>query len=468
MHQVKNVTRGSTSGIMRLLRHPAAERSFPVSTLPHLAHALHSVLTSTANAAARSTGFIRRQRAFSGSQFVQTLVFGWLAQPQASYSDLILTAASLGVSISPQGLAARLDRSAADCLLTVFQAAITHVVCADPVAIPLLDRFSAVYIQDSTTISLPDALAEHWLGCGGSHGRVAAALKAQVRLDLRTGHLDGPLLQDGCASDRRIAFASRPLRDSIIVRDLGYFELPELAQASHEQRYWLTRLYPGTAVFTRDGQRHDVFELVAAQGTEVVELEIQIGVEQRLACRLLAVRVPEKVAAERRERLKRQASKKGRVLSASSLAGCAWTLVVTNVAATLLTVVEAMVLMRVRWQIELLFKLWKSEGHVDESRRVRGEAVACEVYAKLIGMLIQHWLVVVSCWDVVERSLPKVARVLRRSVERLLGEVEDRERLEEALGCLQRILAKAGRQTPRRKQPNTYRLLREPDQLRLT
>lgn len=439
-----------------------------MSTLPQLADTLHSVLTSTATAAARSTGFIRRQRAFSAAQFVQTLVFGWLAHPQASYQDLSDTASSLGVAITPQGLAARLDRSAADCLFQVFQAAISHVICADPAAIPLLDRFSAVYIQDTTSISLPDALAQRWAGCGGSHGRVAAALKAQVRLDLRTGQLDGPLLQDGCANDKRIAFASRPLRDSIIVRDLGYFELADLAQASEEQRYWLTRLYPGTAVFTLDGQRHDVFELVAAQGTDVVELPIRLGVEQRLACRLLAVRVPEEVAAQRRERLKRQASKKGRPLSASSLAGCAWTLMVTNVAAELLMLNEAMVLMRARWQIELVFKLWKSEGQLDKSRRKRGEAVECEVYAKLLGMVIQHWLVLLSCWDVVERSLPKVARTLRRSVEGVLGALTDRERLVEELGTLTRKLARAGRQTSRHKQPNTYRLLLDPSRIGLT
>jgi hypothetical protein len=439
-----------------------------MTTIPQVATALHSVLSTTANAAARETGFIRRQRAFSGAQFVQTLVFGYLALPQASYEQLVETADALGVTISPQGLAQRFTRSAADCLLRVFQAAIAQVITADPLALPLLDRFSAVYIQDSTSWSLPDVLADLWHGCGGSVGHVVAALKAQVRLELRTGQLDGPLLQDGCASDRRIAFAARPLVESLSIRDLGYFDLEDLEQAVKEQRYWLTRLYPGTAVFTLDQQRHDVFDLVAAQGTDTVELEVRVGVAQRVACRLLAVRVPEDVAEQRRERLKRQAKKKGRRVSASSLAACAWTLVITNVAAKLLSLQEAMVLMKVRWQIELLFKLWKSEGQLDTSRRERGEAVLCEVYAKLIAMVVQHWLVLMSCWDVVERSLPKVARVLRRCVERLLGTLEERERLVEVLGELQRKLARAGRQTARRKHPNTYRLLLDPSCLSLT
>jgi IS4 transposase len=41
-------------------------------------------------------------------------------------------------------------------------------------------------------------------------------------------------------------------------------------------------------------------------------------------------------------------------------------------------------LYRVRWQIELLFKLWKSQGRLDKSLGHRGERVLCEVLAKLL------------------------------------------------------------------------------------
>lgn len=435
-----------------------------MTSIPQVAQALTTVLTERANAAARSTGFIKRQRAFSGAQFVQTLVFGWLAQPQASYQDLVETATELGVSITPQGLAERLTLSAADCLLAVLQSAISQVVTADPVALPLLDRFSAVYIQDSTTITLPNALAEVWQGCGGSHGRVAAALKGQVRLELRTGQLEGPLLQDGRASDKSIAFANRPARGSITIRDLGYFHLPDLARAAKDQRYWLTRLYPGTAVFTLDGERHELLELLAEHGSEgdVLERPVRIGVEQRIACRLLAVRVPADVEAQRRERLLREAKKKGRSVSAASLAVCGWTVVVTNVAAEMLTLWEAMVLMRLRWQIELLFKLWKSDGQLDASRRERGTAVLCEVYAKLIGLIIQHWVILTSCWDMVERSIPKAARAFRRSVHRLLRAMGQQEQMVEVLRAIGRAIVRVARQTPRRKQPNAYQLLLDP------
>src|SRR4029453_6836424 len=116
--------------------------------------------------------------------------------------ELTQTAATLGVEISPQALDQRFTRAAAMCVKQVLDAALTRVITADPVAIPLLARFTAVAVQDSSTIVLPDALAAVWPGCGGSTPEsTSAALKLQVRLDLRTGCL-AVQFQDGRASDR--------------------------------------------------------------------------------------------------------------------------------------------------------------------------------------------------------------------------------------------------------------------------
>ena len=133
--------------------------------------ARQAVLTETAEAAARTSGGVRRVRRWTGATLVHTLVLGWLAAPAASLEQLCPTAARLGVTVTPQALEQRLTAALAHCLQTVLEASLRQVVLAAPVAVPLLAPFTGVYLLDSTTIALPDALATEWSGGGGRTAR---------------------------------------------------------------------------------------------------------------------------------------------------------------------------------------------------------------------------------------------------------------------------------------------------------
>lgn len=91
-----------------------------------------------------------------------------------------------------------------------------------------------------------------------------------------------------------------------------------------------------------------------------------------------------------------------------------WVILLTNAPAALLTFDQALELYRVRWQIELLFKLWKSEGLIDHWRTANPWRILCELYAKLTALLIQHWLLITGCWQRLDRSLVQACRVVQR------------------------------------------------------
>ena len=139
-----------------------------MATITQIAETMERVLTTTADALARSTGFVQRQSKLTGALFVRTMVLGCLGEPETKLGDLAQTAASLHLEISNQGLDQRFTPAAAALLKEVLNAAATEMIAAQPVAIPLLQRFSAVTIQDSSTIALPEELAAVWRGCGGS------------------------------------------------------------------------------------------------------------------------------------------------------------------------------------------------------------------------------------------------------------------------------------------------------------
>src|SRR5581483_8592040 len=96
-----------------------------------------------------------------------------------------------------------------------------------------------------------------------------------------------------------------------------------------------------------------------------------------------------------------------------------WTIIVTNVPVRMLTHEQAFALLHARWQIELLFKLWKQDALVDEWTGTQPWRILCEVYAKLLAMVVQHWVLLLACWDDPHRSLSGAAEVLREHVAML-------------------------------------------------
>jgi hypothetical protein len=211
---------------------------------------MQTVLTTVADQAARDAGFVRRRRQLSGAAFAQALVLGWLDNPQATLDDLAAAAALAGAPVCPSALDQRFTPQAADCLRRVLQAALTHVLAAQPAAAGLLARFHGVYLLDGTTLTLPDGLAELWPGCGGRTARGGrAGLKVQLRWGLTGGARDGLTLHAARAADAQAALNSAPLpAGGLRLADLGYFDLAVLRDYDRAGVWWLSRLKHGTAV----------------------------------------------------------------------------------------------------------------------------------------------------------------------------------------------------------------------------
>ena len=142
-----------------------------MASIAEVAEKMETVLSRVPNEIGCSTGFVKRKSKLNPAVFAQTVVLGWLQNPDATLEALAQTAAALGVEITPQGLDQRFSPEAAELLRRILESAVTQVVTADPVAIPVLQRFSAVAVQDSSSISFPPELAGVWRGCGGERRR---------------------------------------------------------------------------------------------------------------------------------------------------------------------------------------------------------------------------------------------------------------------------------------------------------
>jgi hypothetical protein len=194
-----------------------------MDTIATVTEALQALLGPVADRLGQETGFIRRHRRWTGASFVQALVLGWLHAPTASLEALVRMGALRGVTMSAQGLAQRFTERAATFLAAVLAQAVRQVVCApQAVSIELLQRFTAVWLLDSTVIGLPAALAARWPGTGGAYGSNAAAVKAEVGMDLLSGQLAGPYLLPGRRGARSAA-RSRVATGQFAGRGFGVF-----------------------------------------------------------------------------------------------------------------------------------------------------------------------------------------------------------------------------------------------------
>jgi hypothetical protein len=434
------------------------------TTVPDLAATLQAVFTTEADDAAAAAGLIRRRRRLSGATFVQTLTFGWLANPHAPLEELAELADDLGCPVSAQALDQRFTPQAVDCLDRVLHAALLRLVGACPVTAPLLQRFTGVYVRDCSTITLPEALAGAWPGGPGAPAWPGAGVKLHVGLELCSGALENLSLQPDKTSDRCCAGTHAPLpAGAILLEDLGFYDGQRLRHYAGQGCYVLSRA-PTRLLVRAPGRRpQNLAKFLAGLAEGAFDGWVTVGRRHKgWRCRLIAVRVPAEVAQQRWQRAEEDARRLGRTVSAAKRALCGWTVLLTNAPAALLSAEEALALRRVRWQIELLFRLWKDEGKVDESRGRKPYRVLCELLAKLLGQLVQHWATLLA-GSPLEISGVKAARRIRRRASRLAECLGVLPALVELLQRLQGRLRRFARKRGRPGRPTTLEVVRQPE-----
>lgn len=434
-----------------------------MSSIAQVSETLKTVFEQEAPQLARQHGL--RKRLFSATTLAYVLVLGWLQQPDAGSSALARFAGSFGLCIQKQQIEAHFTERTAAWLLSLVQRAVSLLVTASQqVSIPLLERFPAVWIEDSSTISLPAALAQVWRGCGGNSRQseapmTEASLKLGVRWNLRGGQLQGPFLHSARTHDRHTDLAEQPMEPgSLWIGDLGYFALYWLTQLSQQGIFYLIRLKDPITIWL-DEQRQDLLQFLPGEGEAPLDVWVRLGVKGEVLARLLAWRVPPEVVQQRHTRIREQARLHQKPVPARTLALAHWTIVVTSLPAERLALEEAAALLRARWQIELLFKLWKDQGLLDQWCTANPARILCELYAKLLAMLVQHWLLLLSCWDDPHRSLVAVVQVLRQQVSTLVHGLTGRLSLRKALRLIVQSIRGGCSIPARAKRPSTSRLL---------
>lgn len=429
--------------------------------------------TEEINQAARAAHLVERQSKMDGSGFLKTMVFGCLENPETSLNDWCQTSQDLGISISKQGLDERLTEEAVTFLKNCLVKALKHWQARRGEVLSVLEQFSDVYLQDSTVQSLPASLQELFPGSGGNAS--PASLKIQLLFGLLSGNLVHMALQAGRASDTSYTeHVFHMLPGSLLLQDLGFFNLSALQIVQDQGDFYLSRWRQDTLIYLSEQPDRplDMLAFLSSQTQPVTDCSVQVGKTAHLPCRMVVVHLPQEVADQRRRRLRDDAQRRGKPLSARALALCAWNVFLTNLPPQRLSLHQILACYALRWQIELIFKLWKSQAGLKHLAGLRKERVLCEIYAKLIGLVLSHFLTApLRFWYIdqhIEISLSKAHSILQHCVPNLLSALnQDLPALQKYLQDLFQRILRLARKDKRLKAPSSMQRLALADQFDL-
>jgi hypothetical protein len=239
--------------------------------------------------------------------------------------------------------------------------------------VQLTQRAVRLRLVDATVVSRPGSKGTDW--------------RAHLSLNLEQSCLDGIEITDAHGGETFARYAAQP--SDILVGDRIYAHARSLGSALAAHAQVVARIGWQNLPLEADGERLDVIQwlksLSGALGEQAVRLDTPQG---HFALRLVACRLPQEAADRTRQRLIRVARKKGKTVDKRTLFAAGFVMLVTNLSTEPWNAKQVTELYRIRWQVEVLIKRFKSVMHLDHLRAQDPELAQVYLLGKMLGALI--------------------------------------------------------------------------------
>ena len=339
---------------------------------------------------AKETRFVQRKSSLDASKFLDLLVFCDQHLDQLSLEDLANNfGEEFGVSISKQAIHERFNDKAVDFMTGLLQALLNEELRPSTSLKKQYSRFNRIMIKDSTRYGLPESYSKVFKGHGG-HGS-KAQISIQYEYDLLSNTAHKLELTSACRNDQQ---DSRQTWDSIepgdlLLRDLGYVTQDYLRKVSQKAAYFLSRLNLRWGVSDPQGQPIDFTKILSKLNKYAIpSMEIDVEIAS-MPMRLIVSKVPPEVYQQRIRKAER--SSHGRHKVSDKYRVKAWLdLFITNVPKEWIPTQQVTNVYRLRWQVELVFKVWKSQACIDKMKSMKLQRFQCQLIARLIWLLLHY------------------------------------------------------------------------------
>ena len=311
------------------------------------------------------------------------------------------------ISISSQALDERFNSKAVEFLKLIF---LDLLALKIKKSLKFNNDFNRIMITDSTAFQLPDKFEKLFKGFNGSATK--SGLKIQLTNDLMTGNILGLEISDVTSSDGKHlkTLESNTETKDLAIKDLGYYSLKHFSVIEKLDSYYVSRLKLNTSVYIKN-EKPEKFKttgntkkssefirldlLIIAnklKENEIKEMEVYIGDKENsyspLKTRLIIYKLSKELSDKKREHQisvekKKQIPTSKKVIKLNTV-----NMFITNIEEEVLSKELIYLLYSLRWQIELIFKVWKSIYSIDKLHLVKNDRFLCHLYGTLISILM--------------------------------------------------------------------------------
>lgn len=357
------------------------------------------------NELAKKHQFIQRSSSrIQGHDFIKTLIIPNSSLSEDSLNGLCvrLSQYNSNANISASALSQRINKRAAvefmkACLQLVLRSSREKMVKQYTSLEGVLTSFENIYIQDSTVFELNKHLHKVFEGTkrGGKKG--GTSCKSQVKIDLihnyTLGVIEEAKIYSGKVPDQALTGKILNIikKRDLVIRDLGYFKLKTLKSIIEQDAYFLTRLPSNVKVYLNFDDKMPV-DLARHfdkkyENCPVIDMTVWIG-DERIPVRLVAYRIPQEITNQRLRKAHKGAKEMGRTLSKAKINLMRFSIFVTNIPEQMITPEMIGTIYRLRWEIELIFKQWKSLLKIDVLKGTNRYRVECLIWSRLCMVMI--------------------------------------------------------------------------------
>ena len=207
----------------------------------------------------------------------------------------------------------------------------------------------------------------------------------QFEYDILSGEINDLSLNAFNDQDAKDSVATMELtkeRD-LIIRDLAYMSLEALQLIVKNLAFFLCRANPNVYIYEKQGDEYKKIDFVKITAfmrkynLGSIQREVYLGSKEKLQVRLIIYLLPEQQVAKKLRNAVQNNKKKGGDgnLSKEYKARAFLNLFITNASEEQIPMDHVWQLYRLRWQIELIFKIWKSISAIEKVKRVKKASI---------------------------------------------------------------------------------------------